>query len=276
MPSHIAKMKINSISLVPKRHRGQHFLIDKNILKKIIDAAAIQPDETIVEIGAGTGILTSELATRAKKVIAVELDKELIPILQKTLIEHSHATIIQDDCLDVSNKRYGRTDGSYAVVANIPYNITSRLIRKFLEEPPRPSRMILLIQREVAERMRETPPRMNLLALSVQYYADIELLFRVSRNCFSPKPAVESAVVRIVPKSKKHFFVEEKRFFALIGATFKGKRKRIVSTLADATKKQKKEIEELLRCKNISLNARPQELSLEQWIELTLQLTMMN
>lgn len=260
-------------SLKPKRHRGQNFLIDKNILRKIVDAAAIQPNETIVEIGAGIGVLTQELAGRASQVIAVELDKALIPLLKKAVAAYANITIIQDDCLDVPNMKYGTTDGSYAVVANIPYNITSRLIRKFLEEHPRPSRMILLIQKEVAERMRAKPPDMNLLALSVQYYADVEVLFGVSRHCFSPKPSVESAVVRIVPKKQKQSDVSDEHFFTLVSSAFKGKRKRLVSTIADAVQRPKTEIENVLARENISSNVRPQELSLEQWIHLVASLS---
>ena len=263
-----AHHELTSRGITPKRHRGQNFLIDKNILRKIVDAAAIQPHETVVEIGAGTGILTRELAKRAKRVIAVELDKGLIPLLKNAVAEFPNVSIVQDDCLDIPHVRYGTKDGSYGVVANIPYNITSRLIRKFLEERPLPSRMILLIQKEVAMRMRAVPPDMNLLALSVQYYADVTLLFGVSRNCFSPKPAVESALVRIVPKRERKSAIEDRRFFELISAAFKGKRKRLASTLADAATVPKSRIEELLIRKNLSLNVRPQELSLEQWMEL--------
>lgn len=253
----------------PKRHRGQNFLIDKNILRKIVQAAAIKPEEIIVEIGAGMGVLTLALAPFAKNVIAVELDKGLIPILVDAVAGQQNIRIIQDNALEVPLARYGTRNGSYAVVANIPYNITSRLIRKFLEEHPRPSRMILLIQREVAERMRAKPPNMNLLALSVQYYANIEVLFTVSRHCFSPKPSVESAVIRLTPRPTTLAPDEERRLFLLMAAAFKGKRKRLVSTFAACTSMTKKEVETLFLREKISLTARPQELSLEQWIQLS-------
>lgn len=256
----------------PKRHRGQNFLIDRNVLKKIVAAAAIKPSEIVVEIGAGKGVLTQELAAKARRVIAVELDKELIQPLRESISAYPNVEIIQDDCLNIPNTRYGSRDGEYAVIANIPYNITSRIIRKFLEEHPCPSRMILLVQREVAQRMRASPPDMNLLALSVQYYAQVEVLFSVSRNCFSPKPAVTSALVRIVPKSKRLPLAEEQRFFALISATFKGKRKRLIGTFAAHAGISKMKAEDILVGAGLSPNVRPQELSLEQWLGIAAQL----
>ncbi|MEK7649007.1 MAG: 16S rRNA (adenine(1518)-N(6)/adenine(1519)-N(6))-dimethyltransferase RsmA [Patescibacteria group bacterium] len=263
----------------PKRHRGQNFLIDKNILRKIIDVAAIRRDEIIVEIGAGTGILTEALAQRAKKVIAVELDKGLIPVLQKNIQEYPNVEIVQDNCLDIPLERYGKADSDYAVVANIPYNITSRLIRIFLEGHPQPSRMILLVQREVVDRMCAKPPHMNLLALAVQYYADVRRLFDVSRHCFSPKPSVKSAVVSIVPNKSTlvkgdaaRTALHEKTFFKLISAAFKGKRKKLASTLFEATHIPKKDIEAILIRLHLSSSARGQELSLEQWLALTHEL----
>ncbi len=250
----------------PKRHRGQNFLIDKNILRKIVDAAAVQQYETIVEIGAGTGILTQELAVKAKKVFAVELDKKLIPLLQNNVDRYPNVEVIQDNCLDIPMVRYGRQDGDYVVVANIPYNITSRLIRMFLEGHPRPSRMVLLIQRDVANRMRACVPDMNLLALSVRYYADVRLHFTVSRHCFFPKPKVESAVIEIIPKARHA--LQEKIFFTLIGAAFKGKRKKVARTLSDVVQIPKKDIEAVLIRMGLSSSARPQELSIEQWLAL--------
>lgn len=249
-----------------KRHRGQHLLIDKNVLGKIIKAADIKSDETIVEIGAGTGILTRELARKAKRVIAVELDKELELLLRANLSEYANVDIIQDDCRDIPLSRYGRTDGDYAVVANIPYNITSRLIRIFLEGFPRPSRMILLIQKEVAQRMIAKPPAMNLLAVCVQAHARVRMLFTVSRHCFKPSPKVESAVVRIEPFILERGSLEnERRFFTAISACYKGKRKKITTTLSAHLGIEKEKIELTLKQLLLSPSARPQELSVDQW-----------
>ncbi len=259
--------QLSEYHIHPKRYRGQNFLIDKNILRKIIDAAAVQRQETIVEIGAGTGILTQELAVKAKKVFALELDKDLIPLLRNNAGRYPNVEIIQDNALDVPLACYGRQDGDYTVVANIPYNVTSRLIRMFLEGHPRPRRMVLLVQRDVANRMRACAPDMNLLALSVQYYADVRLLFAVSRHCFFPKPKVESAVVEIIPKAQH--VLQEKNFFTLIGAAFKGKRKKLTGTLSEVLHIPKKDIEAVLVRLGLSPSARPQELSIEQWLALT-------
>lgn len=252
-----------------KRHRGQHLLIDKNILGKIIKAADIKPNETIVEIGAGTGILTRELALKAKHVIAVELDKDLEPLLRANLSEFANVEIIREDCRDIPLSCYGRADGDYVVVANIPYNITSRLIRLFLEGFPCPSRMILLIQKEVAQRIIVRPPAMNLLALCVQSFASINVLFAVSRHCFKPSPNVESAVIRIEPFALQLSEREDrKRLCRVVSVCFKGKRKKISTTLAKHLDVEKRKIESTLLQLSLSPSARPQELSIDQWRKL--------
>ncbi|MDO8571426.1 MAG: 16S rRNA (adenine(1518)-N(6)/adenine(1519)-N(6))-dimethyltransferase RsmA [bacterium] len=251
----------------PKHHRGQNFLIDKNILHKIVDAADIKKTDVIVEIGAGLGTLTCELAKKAKKVFAVEIDKDLLPLLKENTAAYRNVTIIKDDALEVSLSRYGKKDGSYKVVANIPYHITSRLIRLFLEEHPKPSSLVLLIQKEVAQRIGAKPPHSSLLSLSVQYYAEPRILFSVSRNCFSPKPNVESAVIRldVIPSSHLPKQTEQDAFFRLIKAGFAAKRKFLANNLASGLDISPVTIREAFLTLHISEKARAQELSLEQW-----------
>jgi len=259
-----------------KRHRGQHFLFDKNILQKIVAAAHISPVDTVVEIGAGTGNLTELLARHAQRVVAVEIDKDLLPILRGrmdrirdvgTARAISLVEIIADDARAVANARFGDQDGDYLVVANIPYNITSLLIRKFLEEYPRPSRCILLIQKEVAQRICARPPDMNILALSVQLFADPKILFPVSRNSFSPKPNVDSAVIELVVKRPDHSNKQKdnRAIMRLITAGFSSKRKLLASNLSNTLNISKDDVFRAFEAGNIPRQARAQELSLDQW-----------
>ena len=262
-----------------KKHRGQNFLTDKNILKKIIEHACIKRTDTVVEIGAGTGNLTELLAQKAKRVIAIEIDRDLIPLLQERCAPYDNVEIVKDDARAFNPKRYTLNPKRYLVVANIPYNITSFIIRKFLEEDPQPARLLLLIQKEVAQRICAKPPHMSMLALSVQYFALPKILFPVSRNSFSPKPAVDSAVIEIVlrpsviPSEVRSpdgaLNVEQDSFFRAITAGFSSKRKLLSSNLAKSYALPREKILELFTDAEINPTARAQELSLEQWMLLT-------
>jgi 16S rRNA (adenine1518-N6/adenine1519-N6)-dimethyltransferase len=256
-------IKTSHITL--KRHRGQHLLHDANILKKIIDAAHIDSGETIVEIGPGTGNLTLLLASRARSVIAVEIDRDLVRILRERIIGVPNIQIIQDDARTVPNATFGAKDGAYSVVANIPYNITSMLVRKFLEERPRPARMILLMQKEVARRLCARPPHMSILALSVQYYAVPRILFPVSRNSFSPKPHVDSACVEIVVSPDIPPTNEQEIFFRLVTAGFSSKRKLLASNLSLAFGQSRERVLDAFCAAGIPSGSRAQELSLSAW-----------
>jgi len=243
----------------PSLALGQNFLIDQNILKKIITAADIKKDDVILEVGPGIGQLTQELAKTAKKVVAVEKDKKMIQILKETLSEYANIEIIAEDIL-----KFPLQMPSYKVVANIPYYLTSRLIRKLLESGAQPSVMVLMIQKEVAQRILATPPDMNLLALSVQYYADPKIISSVSRNCFLPKPNVDSAIIAITPKIK----VSKESsglFFQLARAGFSQKRKQLANNLANVLDIKKEIIEHILLNNNISPKQRAETLSVEDW-----------
>ncbi len=301
----------------PLHRRGQNFLIDKNILKKIIEVAQIKKTDTIVEIGSGSGELTAELASRAKKVFAVEIDRALFEILDSRttgiaicthsstrgqignfrgndslVVKGKNLILIKDDIRAIPNTVFGKKDGSYRVIANIPYHITSQIIRKFLEGTPRPRELVLLMQKEVAKRIVAKPPQMSLLAVSVQYYADVKILFPVSRNSFFPKPNVDSAVVRMVVKretgetgtatvsvTQKRWLSpfpvgggndrrkseDDKWFFAIVRAGFSAKRKQCAQSIS---KKLHIPITEVLRAfqyAGVAEKARAQEISVEQW-----------
>ncbi|MFH1671299.1 MAG: 16S rRNA (adenine(1518)-N(6)/adenine(1519)-N(6))-dimethyltransferase RsmA, partial [Candidatus Portnoybacteria bacterium] len=206
---------LNKHSIAPNRRMGQSFLIDKNILHKIIETANISKNDTILEIGAGLGNLTKKLAEEARKVITLEKSKQLFPLLKENLKEFNNIEIIQGDVL----KDKLNLPDKYKIVANIPYYITSPIIRIFLESENSPEEMILLIQKEVGQRIIAQPPRMNLLALSVQFYARPKIAFHVSKNCFWPKPEVDSSLIKI-SDIKKPEGIDQNKFFEIVKAGF--------------------------------------------------------
>jgi len=197
---------LSKYSARPSKGLGQNFLIDKNVLKKIIGAADLNKNDVVLEVGPGIGTLTQELAKNAKKVIAVEKDKIMIKILGETLKDYKNIEIINGDILRILNFKFSILNqnlisqfSNYKVVSNIPYYLTSPLIRKFLESDNKPSEIILMVQKEVAQRICSKPPDMSLLAVSVQFYADVKIISYVSKNCFWPSPKVDSAIIKIIP-----------------------------------------------------------------------------
>lgn len=255
---------------IAQRRFGQNFLTDKNIAKKIVKQAAIAPNETVIEIGPGQGAITVLLSKEAKKVIAIELDRDLIQGLMALTGEHENITIVSGDALE----RYGEVVADinadpYLVVANIPYNITSAIIRTILTTTPPTSRAVLMVQKEVAVRMTARPGDMSLLALSVQLYGAVSKCFDVAPGSFVPRPSVTSAVVEIVP----HAFspkpvVHPEVILSLARGAFAKKRKLLASNLAETTTHEKQEIVEVLRTCGIADNVRAQDLSVSNWIDL--------
>lgn len=256
----------------PNKLLGQHFLVSRDVLDKIISTAGLRADETVLEIGPGRGILTRELARRAKRVVAVEKDRELAEQLeQKFRVENlKNVKIIQGDILKLTPrdldlpKRFG-------VVANIPYYLTGRLIRLLLEGDRLPGRIVLMVQKEVAERMMAHPPSMNLLALSVQVYGTPKIEFVVPKTAFSPTPKVESAIISISNISMK-FFKENKvvpaLFFDIIRAGFKHRRKTLINSMLISLGHPQKELQELIQEAKIDPKRRAETLSPEEWITL--------
>ncbi len=246
---------------------GQHFLIDRIVLRRIIRAAELKKTDTVLEIGPGTGTLTIELAKTAQKVIAVEKDPKICQILKETLKNLKNIEIIQGDIL--KNQISNIKNQKYKVVANIPYYITSPLIRKFLEAENPPKLMVLMVQKEVAQRICSAPPEMNILALSVQFYAKPEIIGYVSKKSFWPKPKVDSAILRIAPlinTDKK--LINADLFFKIVKAGFLHPRKQIINNLAKGLKMEKNEIKNWLKKTHIKPEQRAESLSLNDWFAL--------
>jgi 16S rRNA (adenine1518-N6/adenine1519-N6)-dimethyltransferase len=253
---------------------GQNFLKDKNVVKKIIKSANLTSDDLVVEIGPGKGILTEELAKFAGKVLAVEIDKNLVPSLKNKFKEQKNVEIIEGDILKINLKKliidYRLLVTSYKIIANLPYYITSKIIRLFLESETPPSEMVLMVQKEVAERIVAKPGQMSILAVSVQYYADAEILFYVGKENFDPAPEVNSAVIRITHNSQLDTQNEEynKKFFKIVRAGFCARRKTLANNLANSFHMDRKVVEEKMKSSRIKNTARAQELSMEDWKNL--------
>jgi len=252
----------------PNKILGQNFLIDKNVLKKIIDSSNITPNDTILEVGPGIGTLTQELAKYAKRVIAVEKDKKMLKILEDTLKDYKNIEIIQGDIL-----HYKLQTTHYKLVANIPYYLTSPLIRKFLEDKNPPSEIILMVQKEVAQRICAKPPKMSLLAVSVQFYAEPKIISYVSKNCFWPAPKVDSAIIKIIPRrlTSQELLrqTSPSLFFKVVKTGFSQPRKQLLGNLSKSLKLDKEKIAEWLLQNNINPKQRAETLSINDWAELT-------
>lgn len=238
----------------------------------MIEAAKVESGvDVVLEIGAGRGILTRVLSKNFAKVVAIEKDRALAEGLARNLeIEKiRNCEIVAGDILKTDFLKYVG-ENSYAVIANIPYYLTSRLIRMSLEAKRQPAYMILMVQKEVAERIAAGPPQMNLLALSVQAYGKPKIIGRVSRKEFAPEPKVDSAIIKISDISRDFFTenkISEKNFFSLLHAGFSQKRKRLTNALAKFFG-GKKNAEEKIKKAGLAINARPQELNLTEWTKL--------
>lgn len=248
---------------------GQNFLQDPYALNKIVNAAEILPTDTVLEVGPGLGALTRHLAAAAQRVVAVELDGRLLPPLREVLTGYSNIEILQGDMLELSPAEVIRVP-NYLVVANIPYYITSALLRHLLETTPRPRRIVLTVQKEVAERICASPPDMSLLSLSVQVYGTPRVAAVIPAGAFYPVPKVDSAVVRIDLSPAPFIpYTLLDTFFTLARAGFGQKRKQLRNSLARAVNETPAEIEKTLRAAGIDPKRRAETLSLEEWRELT-------
>lgn len=246
----------------PNKDLGQHFLTDKNVLEKIVETAQLSKTDTVVEVGPGIGIMTKELAKRAKKVYAIEIDPKIAEILSTVCIKYPNLKIVRDDIRNFNPKGIGR----YKVVANLPYYITSHVIKKFLEEKNKPDTITILIQREVAERICAKPGRMSILAIAVQFYGIPEIKELVSPMAFFPSPKVYSAILHIkVFKEPIFEDVDTKIFFRLVKAGFGEKRKMLANSISGGLGIEKDLAEKLLKGAGVEPMLRAERLSLDDW-----------
>jgi len=259
------------IGLSPSRAKGQNFLVDQNIIDRIIKSADLGKAETVLEVGPGFGVLTRELVKEAGQVVAVELDKKLFDFLQKELGQNKNLKLLNADILKNDPGAMGLSAFGYRVVANLPYNITSFFLRRFLESPTKPREMMLMVQKEVAQRLMAKPGKNNLLSLSVQFYGESQILFEVKKESFWPEPQVDSAVIKI--KLKKDLpEIDAKYFFRVLRVGFSAKRKQLQNNLAAGFCLKNSKIREILAAIGLEEKIRAQELALDKWLNLANQL----
>ncbi len=273
MTSLDAASLLHRYHLHPDKKLGQNFLVDPAALQQVVDSAQIQKEDTVLEVGPGLGSLTRALASRARRVVAVELDGRLIPALEEILIPFNNVELVHADILALDPVKLMQdpmnTDSinqSYKVVANIPYYITSALIRHLLEAPLRPTLLVLTIQKEVAERITAVPDDMNLLALSVQVYGRPKITALIPSDSFYPAPQVESAVVHVEIYPKPLFPPRLiNPFFRLAKAGFSQKRKTLRNSLSGGLGIPAQKACDLLLSAGIDPGRRAETVSLEEW-----------
>lgn len=264
---------LKKYNLHPRKGLGQNFLADPFHLAKIVEAAELTPADTVIEVGPGPGTLTRLLAKSAGQVIAIELDANMVNLLNNELGHLSNLTIIQGDVLQTQPVDLISTTDSemkskipYKVVANLPYYITSAVLRHLLEATPRPERLVLTVQKEVAQRIVAGPGKMSLLAVSIQFYGQPTLVHRIPAGAFYPPPKVDSAVVRIDTYPEPPIkVINIDDFFRVVKAGFGQKRKQLKNAMAAGLHTPMEEIIVAMEHANLDPTRRAETLSLEEW-----------
>ncbi|MCS7052053.1 MAG: 16S rRNA (adenine(1518)-N(6)/adenine(1519)-N(6))-dimethyltransferase RsmA, partial [Thermomicrobium sp.] len=244
----------------PRKALGQHFLHDPAIVRRIVETAQVPKDALVVEIGPGLGILTEELAQRAATVIAVELDDRLVDWLAERFRDRNvrlvHADALEVDFAELTGRR------PYLVVANLPYNVATPILERLLSNAHPPQRLVVMVQREVAERMVASPPHMSFLSVLIQFFARPRIAFRVGPGAFRPPPKVESAVVVLEPRNPPLPRDEWEAFFATVRAGFAQRRKQLLNALSTGLRIDKSRLRQLLERAAIAPDRRAETLTL--------------
>ena len=269
------KELLKAHNTTPKERLGQNFLLEKRVAVKMLRAAELSQKDTVLEIGPGIGTLTQELAKNAGRVVAIEKDPAMVEILQDTVVkECPNVKVLLGDVLKIKsqslNTKYQILNTKYKVVANLPYYITSPVMRLFLETVEvKPQHMVFMVQKEVAQRICAKPPDMNLLAVSVQFFAEPKIVSFVRKGAFWPRPKVDSAILRIAPLINADTkLINTDVFFKIVKAGFKQPRKQLGNNLAQGLKLSKEKIETWLSKTGIQPTQRAETLSLEDWVAL--------
>lgn len=261
--------QLRRLGIWPRKDLGQHWLVEAGSLDQIFEAADLSKDDTVVEVGPGPGLLTGGLCERAGEVIAIELDERMLPILEEATAGVSNLEIHQADILETDPASFTQP---YKVVANVPYYITSAIIKHFLESANRPASMTLTVQAEVAERIAAAPPKMSVLAVSVQLYGKPEIAGRISRTAFSPPPEVDSAVLHVtdIGKDLERTLsgLSEADFFKVVKAGFAEKRKQIHNSLGRNLAVSPEDVTAMLETAGIDSSRRAETLTVPEWVRL--------
>ncbi len=271
---------LRRFDLKARKGLAQHFLVDEEVLNLVVSTAGLTPADVVLEIGPGLGVLTGELASRAGWVIAIELDDKLAAILRKTLGSLDNVTVINGDVLGIdplsllqeNREKFAsavKSPFNYKVVANLPYYITSAVLRHFLGASLKPQTMVVMVQKEVAEAIAAKPGQLSLLSVSVQFYGEPTIISHVPAQCFYPAPEVDSAILKVdVYPQPLVPVTDEQGFFKLVRAGFSASRKQIANSLALGLGLPKVEVLPLLEKSGIAPQRRAETLTLDEWARL--------
>ncbi len=253
----------------PNKSFGQNFLIDRPSLEKIVEAAELQVEDQVLEVGSGTGVLTRELAIHARRVIAVELERDMLALLESTIGQYSNIEVVAKNLLYLDpTDLYGQEP--YKLVANLPYYITAPTFRHFLESANPPRTMVVMVQKEVAQRICAQPGDLSVLAISIQLYGTPEIVDYVPAQAFYPAPKVDSAIMRVRYQPRVELtWKEQERFFKVVQAGFAEKRKQLHNSLTHELHIKNEDIRSLLQQVGIEASRRAETVSIEEWLQLT-------
>ncbi len=252
----------------PSKKMGQNFLVCEHALEKILKAAELKKTDFVIEVGSGLGALTQGLIGNTKKVMTIEKDRRLVDFIKQRFKDIPNIKIIQNDILKI---KIPDIVGSkkYKLVANLPFSIATAVIRKFLETKNPPETIIVLTQKEVAQKICAKPGKTNLLAVSIQFYAKPKIVSYISKNRFWPQPKVDSAILRIIPEKLKYKDINTKLFFKIVKKGFAQPRKQLANTLYSGLRLDKQETKDWILKNNIKPEQRPETLNIIDWVNLT-------
>ncbi len=252
----------------PNKAFGQNFLVDRAILQRIIEAAEIEPTDQVLEVGAGTGVLTRELAKHARRVVAVELERDMLALLTKTTGEFRNVELLARNLLYLDPQEVFEQE-PYKLVANLPYYITAPTFRHFLESGNAPRLLVVMVQYEVAQRIVAGPGDLSLLGVSIQFYGQPKIIAHVPARAFYPAPKVDSAILRVDVRKQVPLTPEQRdSFFRLVQAGFAERRKQLHNSLTHHLHQKNEEVRASLMAANIDPSRRAETLSIEDWLRL--------
>ncbi len=271
---HVLRDLLYSHGMRPNKAFGQNFLVERSVLQQIVEAAELEAGDQVLEVGAGTGVLTRELARTARRVVAVELEQDMLRLLEKTTRGYANVEIIARNLLYMEPEEvFGQE--AYKLVANLPYYITAPTFRHFLESANPPRLLVVMVQYEVAQRIVAEPGDLSMMGVSVQFYGRPRILARVPARAFYPAPKVDSAILRVDVYAEAPLTRQERdSFFRVVQAGFSERRKQVHNSLAHGLHRKDEVIREWLAAAGIEANRRAETLSIEEWLRLWREATL--
>jgi 16S rRNA (adenine1518-N6/adenine1519-N6)-dimethyltransferase len=261
---------MTELGIRPNKGLGQHFLFERGLVERMVRQAGVCADDVVLEIGPGLGILTSELLRKAGRVVAVELDRSLAAHLRAAFGDVPSFELVQGNALTLSSDDLMPPGEPFDVVANLPYSVGTAVLRHLLEQPRKPRRLTVMLQKEVAERLTAQPPHMSVLGVATQFFAEPRLAFAVAPEAFIPPPKVESAVVILDVRDQQPLpAASQPLFFKIVNAGFRQKRKQVANAIADVLQLPKSDIAAWLEISGIDPTRRAETLSVDEWVALT-------